>query len=209
MHGQRRGPASSGATAAVAVTALLLATLGPVVGLLVSVATAPVAATVVIRAIRAQQGRLTASEVAALPGALDLIRVALLAGQPVPDAVDVGASACSPRLATRLTRVAGSLRLGAAPADAWRSITEEPELQVVGQAAVRSADSGIALAAGFGRAATAIRDDQHALAIRRAERIGVWAVAPLGLCFLPAFACIGIAPVIVGIARPLLSGGAL
>jgi hypothetical protein len=31
-------------------------------------------------------------------------------------------------------------------------------------------------------------------------------MAPLGLCFLPAFACLGVLPVIVGIARGVLNG---
>jgi hypothetical protein len=34
-------------------------------------------------------------------------------------------------------------------------------------------------------------------AVRRA---GVWVLAPLGLCFLPAFVCLGVAPLVLGIA---------
>jgi pilus assembly protein TadC len=34
-------------------------------------------------------------------------------------------------------------------------------------------------------------------AVRRA---GVWVIAPLGLCFLPAFVCLGVAPLVLGIA---------
>jgi hypothetical protein len=29
----------------------------------------------------------------------------------------------------------------------------------------------------------------------------VWVLAPLGLCFLPAFVCLGVAPMVLGIAR--------
>ncbi|MGZ4553670.1 MAG: type II secretion system F family protein, partial [Mycobacteriaceae bacterium] len=32
---------------------------------------------------------------------------------------------------------------------------------------------------------------------------------PLGLCFLPAFMCLGVAPVVLGLAGPLLHGGVI
>ena len=38
---------------------------------------------------------------------------------------------------------------------------------------------------------------QTEAAVRRA---GVWVLAPLGLCFLPAFVCLGVAPLVLGIA---------
>ncbi|WP_324278641.1 hypothetical protein [Blastococcus brunescens] len=38
-------------------------------------------------------------------------------------------------------------------------------------------------------------------AVRRA---GVWVLAPLGLCFLPAFVCLGVVPLVLGLAGDLL-----
>ena len=38
------------------------------------------------------------------------------------------------------------------------------------------------------------------------ERAGVLAAAPLGLCFLPSFVCLGIVPIVVGIARGVFTG---
>ena len=38
----------------------------------------------------------------------------------------------------------------------------------------------------------------------RAERAGVLVTGPLGLCFLPAFICLGIVPVVVGLASSVL-----
>jgi hypothetical protein len=32
------------------------------------------------------------------------------------------------------------------------------------------------------------------------QRAGVWVLAPLGACFLPAFVCLGVAPLVLGIA---------
>ena len=45
-------------------------------------------------------------------------------------------------------------------------------------------------------------DDAHA----RAERAGVLVSGPLGLCFLPAFVCLGIVPVVIGLAGTTLAG---
>ncbi len=42
-----------------------------------------------------------------------------------------------------------------------------------------------------------------------AERAGVLIAGPLGLCFLPAFLCLGIVPVVLGLAGRLLGGGLL
>ena len=39
---------------------------------------------------------------------------------------------------------------------------------------------------------------------RAAERAGVAISGPLGLCFLPAFICLGIVPVVVGLASSVL-----
>ena len=39
------------------------------------------------------------------------------------------------------------------------------------------------------------------------DRAGVLVSGPLGLCFLPAFVCLGIVPVVVGLARDVLGAG--
>jgi pilus assembly protein TadC len=94
--------------------------------------------------------------------------------------------------------------LGADPAQACASLTD-PALAPVTSTARRSAESGVRLARGFELLADELRADARAAAVARAQRAGVWAVAPLGLCFLPAFACLGIVPVIVGIAHGVLN----
>ncbi|CKN25284.1 alanine rich membrane protein [Mycobacterium tuberculosis] len=40
-----------------------------------------------------------------------------------------------------------------------------------------------------------------------AERAGVLIAGPLGLCFLPAFLCVGIVPLVVGLAGDVLQFG--
>lgn len=140
-----------------------------------------------------------------VPLTLDLLAAALRSGQPVAMAVAAVAPVAGGDHGERLRLVAGLLRFGAAPAVAWASLSDSV-LAPVGVAAARSAESGLRLARGFELLAAEMRDDAQSTALARAHRTGVWAMAPLGLCFLPAFACLGVLPVIIGIARGVLSG---
>ncbi|MFB9964969.1 hypothetical protein ACFFOP_20530 [Sinosporangium siamense] len=45
-------------------------------------------------------------------------------------------------------------------------------------------------------------DDATSMAAAR--RVGVYAVAPLGLCFLPAFVVVGVVPTMVGLASGVM-----
>jgi hypothetical protein len=47
------------------------------------------------------------------------------------------------------------------------------------------------------------------MAAATAERAAVLIAGPLGLCFLPAFVCLGIVPVVAGLAGHLLQSGLL
>ncbi|MYV62254.1 type II secretion protein F, partial [Streptomyces sp. SID4931] len=57
------------------------------------------------------------------------------------------------------------------------------------------------------RLAASIRAERAAAAVARAQRAGVLITAPVGLCFLPAFLAVGVAPVIIGLAGDLLTAG--
>jgi pilus assembly protein TadC len=48
--------------------------------------------------------------------------------------------------------------------------------------------------------ATEVRATALDAAEAAAQRAGVLITAPLGLCFLPAFVCLGIAPIVAGLA---------
>lgn len=137
---------------------------------------------------------------------LDLMATVLRSGQPVPTALLVAAPAAGPPVAATLSQVAGLLRLGADPDQAWRTFLDDPVLAPIARTACRSADSGIRLASGIERLAVELRADARAAAQAKAHRAGVWAVAPLGLCFLPAFVCVGIVPVVAGVARGAFTG---
>jgi pilus assembly protein TadC len=141
-----------------------------------------------------------------LPLALDLAAAALRAGQTVASALRLSAPVLPDPLARQWQRAAGLLALGADPEQAWAVLAEEPVLVPLAVSARRSADSGARLARTLTQLATDTRAELRAGAMARANRAGVLAMAPLGLCFLPAFVCLGIVPTIVGIARAALPG---
>ncbi|HEY2174437.1 MAG TPA: type II secretion system F family protein [Mycobacteriales bacterium] len=139
-----------------------------------------------------------------LPSTLDLLAVGLHAGLAFGTAAEVVATARGGPLADDLARVASLIRLGAAPTAAWADYAADPVWGVVARAVARSADSGNTLAATMERVA----EDRRAEAVQRGEgaarRASVIAMAPLGLCFLPAFVSLGVIPVVIGLAAGAL-----
>ena len=73
--------------------------------------------------------------------------------------------------------------------------------------AARSVRSGACLADAVSELAGQCRAAVEDAAAARAERAGVLIGGPLGLCFLPAFVCLGIVPVVIGLATRVLGGG--
>ena len=142
----------------------------------------------------------------ALPVTLDLMAAALRAGQPLPAAMRLAVYGTDDDASRGLHRVAALLQLGAEPGEAWSVVDDRPELMPIVRIALRSSTSGLRLAAAFEALAVELRRDRAAAAEARAARAGVWAIGPLGLCFLPAFVCLGVVPVVVGIARTAFAG---
>jgi pilus assembly protein TadC len=195
FEGARDGNRMSALAAAAAAT-LSLTVAGAEAGLALAVPLAAAAWWITTLLMR-RGARVEADEQLAL--ALDLVGAALRSGRPVAEALELGAPA-APRFGPALTRVAGLLRLGADPHEAWSAVANGP-VAPVARVAIRSETSGIRLAAAVESLAAQLRAELHARGLARAHRAGVLALAPLGACFLPAFVCLGIVPVIVGIAR--------
>lgn len=134
----------------------------------------------------------------------DLLAACLRAGQPVAYAVAAVAGRLPGPGGAALRRVGELLALGADADQAWEPAMATPVTAPLAKAARRTARSGTALAqsaADLAAAARAAADDE---AEARAARAGVLVTVPLGVCFLPAFLCLGVAPVIVGLAGRLL-----
>jgi pilus assembly protein TadC len=137
-------------------------------------------------------------------GAWDELAACLRAGLSLDRAVRAVAASLPGTVAEALTHVADLLALGADPADAWAPALEEPATVRLARAARRSARSGAAVAEVATTVAADVRAEAAEAVSARAERAGVLVAGPLGLCFLPAFLALGIAPVVIGLAAPLL-----
>lgn len=148
----------------------------------------------------------------AVASSFDVLAVCLEAGMAVSTAAAATAASAPPSLARVLRRAADLLALGSDPAVAW-SISHEKTVDVQTEAllrlARRSASSGAALAGGVTELADQSRHDAAHTAAAAAERAGVLIAGPLGLCFLPAFVCLGIVPVVAGLAGDVLQSGLL
>jgi Flp pilus assembly protein TadB len=196
----RRSWIVTGAVAA-GVLGTVLAGLGAGV---VLAGSAAVAGVVTARVAKARTGavRATASELAA---GWELVAVGLEAGLPVALAVSSAAEPIVGGTGDRLRRVGGLLELGADPAQAWRDAEQDTDLATFARAASRSAATGAALAEVARAEADRLRSALTDAAQERAQRAAVLITGPLGLCFLPAFLALGIAPVVVGLAGEALA----
>lgn len=143
---------------------------------------------------------------------LDVLAVCLEAGMSVPAATRATAPSAPPELAGLLRRAGDLLALGADPAAAWAppqgDVVSAESLALL-RLARRSAASGAVLARGVAELAAEVRQDTAHTAAAAAERASVIIAGPLGLCFLPAFICLGLVPVIAGLASKVLGTGLL
>ncbi|WP_329383394.1 type II secretion system F family protein [Streptomyces sp. NBC_01351] len=140
-----------------------------------------------------------------LPFAADLLAACLAAGAgPVEAAEVVGESLGGP-LGERLARAGAELRLGGEPGAGWGRLAEIPGARPLADCLERAARTGAPAAEPVSRLASHLRADRSRQAGARGQRAAVLVTAPVGLCFLPAFLAIGVAPVVIGMASGLLS----
>jgi Flp pilus assembly protein TadB len=154
---------------------------------------------------RAPRRRPTAPDPLRLASCWDLLGACLRGGLPVPVAVQAIAAELPGEAAAALRRSAELLALGADPVAAWAPALAEPLTADLARGARRSARSGAALASVAEGLAADVRSGADDVAEARAQRAAVAVTGPLGLCFLPAFLCIGVVPVVVGLATRLMA----
>ncbi|WP_028648507.1 type II secretion system F family protein [Nocardiopsis sp. CNT312] len=194
----RAGPVLAGTLGTVAAAAVL----GPVGGAVA----AGICAAVWVRdrLRRAREGVLPLT--ADLPVAVGLLAAGVRAGATVPSCLAAVARSVEAPLGGELAVVAEQLRLGADPTAAWRRPALPEPLAAVGRDLARAADTGSPVADLLDRHAADLRRAARGRALARMERLGVLVVAPLGLCFLPAFVLIGIVPLAAGLLSDTLGG---
>jgi pilus assembly protein TadC len=143
-----------------------------------------------------------------LPLVLELVAAGLRAGSMTTTAVALAADAAGPTVTGVMREVVAGLRLGASADEAWRPALAVEGFDALARAAIRSESSGAALATACSELARRERSRRHLAAQAAVRRTGVWAVLPLGLCFLPAFVLLGVVPVVVGLLQAVALTGA-
>lgn len=142
------------------------------------------------------RAKLTDLELAAV---WDLFATCLRAGLPVPQAIKAVTAGVDGSEMGALRSTANLLALGADPVQAWAEARAGPRTAELARAAQRTARSGSALAEVAEEMATQLRVSTADAAEARAQRAGVLIAGPLTLCFLPAFLCLGVVPVVLGL----------
>ncbi|MEV7182733.1 type II secretion system F family protein [Kitasatospora sp. NPDC093102] len=135
-----------------------------------------------------------------LPLSAELLAACLGSAALPSEAVSaVGRSVGAP-LGPRLVAIGAELALGAPPELCWRRLGEHhPSLAPLARCLERSSLGGVPAAGPLIGLAQGQRTAAARAAHARVRRAAVLATAPLGLCFLPAFALIGVVPVVVGL----------
>jgi pilus assembly protein TadC len=147
----------------------------------------------------------------AAASSFDVLAACLRSGMAVSTAASATAPTAPASLAHVLNRAADLLALGAEAATAWAHPDGnlDDHTDALLRLARRSASSGAALAQGVAELAGQSRRDAADAATAAAERASVLIAGPLGLCYLPAFVCLGIVPVVAGLAGDVLGSGIL
>lgn len=147
--------------------------------------------------------RLGPAEQLRIAAGWDLLAAALRAGLPVPEAIRVITGGLPTEPADALRATAELLALGADADSAWDPVAACRYTASLARAGRRAGRSGTALASAVADLAAAVRAGTADVAESRAQRAGVAITAPLGLCFLPGFLCLGVVPVVFGLAERL------
>jgi len=186
-------PVLASVTAGAAVALLLAPPAGLVVGLAVTVLGPQLLRRLEPAAVRARREQLVAD----LPLMLDLLASCLAGGAPLPEAARAVAAAVQGPAGERLTGVCLQLSVGTPPTQAWSGLTGSPDDPIRGRevdplapaarALGRAAEGGAPVADAVARLAEDARAHARAQGQQAARRVGVLVVAPLGLCFLPAW----------------------
>ncbi|MEV7233551.1 type II secretion system F family protein [Streptomyces sp. NPDC051020] len=139
-----------------------------------------------------------------LPLAADLLAACISAGAGPREAAEAVGESLGGPVGERLARTAAEIRLGGEPAVSWGRFGEISGAGALARCLDRAGSTGAPAAEPVARLAEAMRAERSSEAVARAQRAGVLITAPVGLCFLPAFLAVGVAPVVIGLADGLL-----
>ncbi|MFC8826841.1 type II secretion system F family protein [Streptomyces sp. NPDC057137] len=141
-----------------------------------------------------------------LPLAADLLAACVSAGAGPREAAEAVGESLGGPVGERLVSTAATLRLGGEPVETWGRFGEIPGAAELARCLERAGSTGAPAAEPVSRLADGLRAERARQAAARAGRAQVLITAPVGLCFLPAFLAVGVAPVVIGLATGLLRG---
>ncbi|MEW1551937.1 type II secretion system F family protein [Streptomyces tsukubensis] len=139
-----------------------------------------------------------------LPLAADLLAACVSAGAGPREAAEAVGESLGGPVGEQLVRTAAELRLGSEPESAWDGFARIPGARELARCLGRADATGAPAAEPVARQAERLRAARARTATARARRAQVLVTAPVGLCFLPAFLAVGVAPVAIGLASGLL-----
>lgn len=132
---------------------------------------------------------------------LDLCAASLAAGAALPRTLAVVGRHLGGPDGEALVRAGATLELGGAWASAWADAPAGAA--VVGAALAAGWDAGASPGPQLRAAGDRLRRERRARVRTAAGSLAVRLTLPLGLCFLPAFALLGLVPVVLGLAGGL------
>ena len=133
-----------------------------------------------------------------LPWALELLAAVVRSGGAPTTALRTVGAAVGGELGRRLTAVHDHVAVGVPSYEAWAAAEANggEALALAGEAFAAAEADGSRLADRLEEQARDARAAAAATALAEAQALGVRAVLPLGLCFLPAFVALGVVPVV-------------
>lgn len=134
-----------------------------------------------------------------LPHLVDLFAATLRAGSEPMAGLEEVCRALPGPAADRLAPVVDQSRWGAPTEEVWRAVADDEALSGLARAMVRSESSGASVVDVVERLAAELEAEGLAAAEDAARRVGVSAAIPLGVCLLPAFLLIGVAPTVAAL----------
>ncbi|MFD3437004.1 type II secretion system F family protein [Streptomyces sp. NPDC058685] len=144
-------------------------------------------------------------DVRQLPLAADLLAACISAGAGPREAAEAVGESLGGPVGERLVRAAAELRLGSEPAHAWGAFARISGAEELARCLERADSTGAPAAEPVSRLAGRLRADRFRRTAAEGRRAQVMITAPVGLCFLPAFLAVGVAPVVIGLADGLLN----
>lgn|GEM_PF-840085 len=198
-HAAQQRTARRQVVACLVVAAAIFSLIGGVIGVVLAVGAA-VAGPRILRRLEPgdRRRRRVQIEVSAAMVA-DLLAACLASGASTPAATAATASAVGGPSAELLNECVAQFELGADHRRVWAPLMAEPALAPIARAILRSAETGAPLTSTLLRVGDDLRSTRKAQLDQAAQAVGVKAVGPLGLCFLPAFMLLGVVPLIASL----------